>query len=69
MQRSVGSGLYTNIYARSTFEVTHSLTFHLGTNQFSKEEDISESAENISNPDVIPTSRDNIRDRKIAGLC
>ena len=42
---------------------------HLGTKQFSKEEGISESAANISNPDVVPTPRDDIRDQKIAGLC
>ena len=57
------------IYARSTFEVIHSLTFHLGTKQYSKEESISESVANISNPDVVPTSHDDIPDRKVAGLC
>ena len=64
-----GSGLCINIHARSTFEVIRSLTFHLGTKQYSKEEGASDSAANISNSDVVPTSRDDIRDRKIAGLC
>ena len=61
-----GSCTATNIYARSTFEVICSLTFHLGTKQYSKEEGISESAAKISNPDVVPN---NIRDQKNAGLC
>ena len=60
-----GSGQIFN--ARSTFEVIRSLTFHLGTKQYSEEEGISELA--ISSPDVVPTSRDDIRDQKIAGLC
>ena len=64
-----GSGLYTNIYARSTFEVIRSLTFHIGTKQYSEEEGISESAASILYPDVVSTSRDDICDRKIAGLC
>ena len=41
-------------------------TFHIGPKQHSEDKSISDSAANISHPDVLPTSRDD--DQIMAGL-
>ena len=58
-------------YAQIILHKAHlkSLAFHLGPKQHSKEESIFESAVNVPTPDVVPTSRDDIHDQPMAGLC